>query len=275
VKCASTGLMMVTMALGASAMASDAPREQVIPIVIRIQRADYEGDRAALMRLNGELAPFVDDQELTSRVRYWRGFALWRRAMNGFNDKVDQAELRNDMQHALDEFNASTGKDAAFVDAKIGALSCLGFLVFSDPQHDLASPQAQELLSRARQLRKEIEAAAPENPRFLWVMGPMIWYAPAERGGGQDKAMAGYEKGLESIRKQGKAASDPLEPSWGEPELLMSLAWSNLNRSTPDFKAAKEDAEAALRLISYWHYVRDILLKQIREAEANQQRKLF
>ena len=87
--------------------------------------------------------------------------------------------------------------------------------------------------------------------------------------------MAGYEKGLEAIRNQGKATSDPLEPSWGEPELLMSLAWSNLNRTTPDLKAAKEDADSALRLVPYWHYVRDILLPQIREAEANQHRKLF
>ena len=80
--------------------------------------------------------------------------------------------------------------------------------------------------------------------------------------------MAEYEKGLDAIRSQRKNVSDPLEPSWGEPELLMSLAWSNLNRTTPDLRAAKQEADSALELVPYWHYVRDILLPKIREAKA-------
>lgn len=270
---ASLGLLVLILAAtlppGASPAAGDRSREQVIKLVVQIQRADYEGNRSALKRLHQELAAFVQDKELGSRVQYWRGFALWRRAMNGFNDKVDPAELKNDMQHALDEFDDAAGKDPAFVDAKIGALSCLGFLAFSDAQQDRTSPRVQELIARGRLLRKDVEVAAPENPRLFWVMGPMIWYAPPERGGGQEKAIAAYEKGLEAIRSQRKNLSDPLEPSWGEPELLMSLAWSNLNRTTPDLKAAQEEADSAVRLVPYWHYVRDILIPQIRDAKGN------
>jgi hypothetical protein len=268
-------IVMATTALGASAAAGDPSREQVIKIVVQIQRADYEGNRSALTRLHEELTPFAGNKELGARVQYWRGFALWRRAMNGFNDKVDLAELKDDMQHALDEFDDAAGKDPAFVDAKIGALSCLGFLAFSDRQQDISSPRVQELIARGRQLRKDVEAVAPENPRFFWVMGPMIWFSPPERGGGEEKAIAGYEKGLEAIRSQRKKASDPLEPSWGEPELLMSLAWSNLNRTTPDLEAAKQEADSALKLVPYWHYVRDILMPQIREAKGNQSLKPF
>ena len=108
-------------------------------------------------------------------------------------------------------------------------------------------------------------AADPDNPRLLWVLGPIRWSSPPERGGGQDKAFDLYNKGLEAIRRQ-KPQSDPLEPSWGEPELLMNRAWSNLNRTTPDMKAAEEDAQAALKIVPYWHYVRDILMPQIRAA---------
>jgi hypothetical protein len=53
-------------------------------------------------------------------------------------------------------------------------------------------------------------------------------------------------------------------PSWGEPELLMSLAWSSLNKTTPDVAAAQKYATEALAIVLYWHYVRDILLPQIR-----------
>jgi hypothetical protein len=73
---------------------------------------------------------------------------------------------------------------------------------------------------------------------------------------------------LEAVRNHKRDVVDPLEPSWGEPEQLMSLAWSNLNRTTPDLNAAEQDAQAALKLVPYWHYVRDILIPQIRAAQA-------
>jgi hypothetical protein len=82
--------------------------------------------------------------------------------------------------------------------------------------------------------------------------------------------MDGYEKGLETIRSHKATTSGSLDPVWGEPELLMSLAWSNLNRATPDLKAAEQNAQAALALVPNWHYVRDILMRQIRDAEAKQ-----
>jgi hypothetical protein len=99
-------------------------------------------------------------------------------------------------------------------------------------------------------------------------MGPSLFIAPVERGGGQEKALEMYAKGLELSRKSKGAVSDPLEPSWGEPELLMSIAWSNLNKTTPDLDEAERNARAALTLVPYWHYVRDILLPQIAAAKA-------
>jgi uncharacterized protein YndB with AHSA1/START domain len=242
--------------------------EQVIKIVTQIQRADYEGDRLALKRLYGELTPFVENKELGSRVLYWRGFALWRRVLNGFNESVESKEQEADLRQALDEFADSANRDPGFVDAKIGAESCLGFLIGLNPQD---APRVQELISQAAPLRKEIEAAAPDNPRFLWVQGSILWYVPAEHGGGHAKSMEAYQKGLEAVRKQKGSATDPLEPSWGEPELLMSLAGANLYQTTPDLKAAGQYAHSAVQLIPYWHYVRDVLLPQIRKAQGKTQ----
>lgn len=153
------------------------------------------------------------------------------------------------------------------MDAKIGEESCLGLLIGLNQQD---APRVQELTSRAAPLRKEIEAAAPDNPRFLWVLGSILWYVPAERGGGQAKSLEAYQKGLEAARKQKGSVTDPLEPSWGEPELLMSLAGDNLYRTTPDLNAADQYARSALELVPYWHYVRDILLPQIRDARRKQ-----
>jgi len=257
-------LFVVTVA---SAFASHRSRKEAANIVVQIQRADYEGDRVALKTLYQQLAAFDRENELAARVRYWRGFALWRRAINGFNEKVDAPELQQDLRQAIEEFSKAIQEDAKSIDAKIGLLSCQGFLAYSIRQQDPGSPEVQSLLVTVRQLWKEATAAGPENPRLRWVLGPMVWNIPPEHGGGEAKAIEGYEKGLEAIRKTKTNNNDPLQPSWGEPELLMSLAWSNLNRTTPNLDVAEQDARSALTLVPYWHYVRDILMPQILEAK--------
>lgn len=250
--------------------AGQSVRATVTTIVAQIQRADYEGNRPELKRLFDELAPFADDKELASRVRYWRGFALWRRALNGFNDAVDRKELEADLNGAIDEFAISAAKDTAFVDAKVGAISCYSNLLYlnqKDPE------RVQELLAKATPVAKEAKAADPDNPRLLWVLGANIWNAAPDRGGGQDKAIENDLKALEEARKRKGTATDALDPSWGEPELLMSLAWQYQHRATPDLDAADKCARSALALVPYWHYVRDILIPQIQSDIAAKAKK--
>src|SRR4029077_13762432 len=76
-------------------------RDRDIKIVEQIKRADYEGDRAALQRLHGELTPSPDNKTLSSRELYWRGFALWRRAINGFNESPTPKDLQEDLNGAI------------------------------------------------------------------------------------------------------------------------------------------------------------------------------
>jgi hypothetical protein len=276
----SRALWMVLATLVISAFTSEArpadtgtagaSRDSVIRIVGQIQRADYEGDRAALNQLYEQLVPFVDDPNMASRVRYWRGFAKWRRGINGFNETPTPNDLAEDLTEGESEFDAAIQREPNFVDAQVGAASCIGFRLFLEKvfSKEKDPTRLKQILAPSSQLLNEAKAEAPENPRLLWVLGPIQWSTPAERGGGQDKAMETYQKGLEAARKEKGVASDPLEPSWGEPELLMNLAWSNLNRTKPDLKAAEQYAQEALKLVPYWHYVRDILLPQIRAAQA-------
>ena len=238
--------------------------KQVAPIVAQIQHADYAGDRAAMQKGCDDLKPFLEDKEIVSRIRYWRGFAQWRRAINGFNDSVDPKELGQDLKTALDEFKIAMDKDPTFLDAKVGTLSCLGYLAFMN-REDQA--RAKELVGQIIPLVKEATDMAPDNPRLIWVRGPILWNTPSERGGGQDKAIESYQRGLEVCSKI-KAGDEPLEPSWGKPELMMSLAYSYLNTKPADVNAAERYARGALEIVPYWHYVRDILLPQILAAKA-------
>jgi hypothetical protein len=243
-------------------------RQSAVSIVIKIQRADYEGDRAALNKLYDELVPFADQPEFASRVRYWRGFAKWRRAINGFNETPTPTDLAQDLTDGESEFDAAIQRDPSFVDAKVGAAACILLRQFAEGIFSKIKDFAKmkEIMAPASQLLREARVAAPENPRLLWVIGPNEWSTPPANIG-QAKAMDTYERGLKAARAQKSDTSDPLEPSWGEPELLMSLAWSNLSRATPDLNAAENYAKAALQLVPYWHYVRDILMQQIRDAK--------
>lgn len=247
-------------------LASPGPAAEPLELVRQVQRADYEGDRVALERLQKELEPLTAGGPLAAQMGYWRGFALWRRAINGFNEKPLPADLAADLRKAAEVFQEAAKLDPESVEAKIGALSCLGFLFYSLGQQDPQHPQIRELLPLARRLRQETAAAA-ENPRLRWVLGPSLWNTPADKGGGPARAIENYEKALAALRTQ-PAPADPLAPVWGEPELHMSLAWSLLNKPEPELAAAERAARTALKLVPYWHYVRDILLPQIEAAKA-------
>ena len=247
---------------GLPALAGAAP-DSIEKVVSDIKRADYKGDRPALEALYQKLEPFLTGKVSPSRVRYWRGFAMWREAVNGFNDAVTPTILGDELTLAVSEFDQAIALDRDFVDAKIAEASCLMSLTYIN----LSAPdKVKELVTRFVQLLKESQAEAPENPRFYWVNGAGLWFSPAA-GGGQDAAIAGYEKGLNVCRRRKDRPRGSLDPTWGEPELLMSLAWSNLNRRTPDVSAAEGYAKQALKLVPYWHYVRDILLPQIIRAK--------
>ncbi|MCA1659683.1 MAG: hypothetical protein LC642_03960 [Verrucomicrobiaceae bacterium] len=196
-------------------------------------------------------------------MRYWRGFALWRRSINGFNDSADPAELEKDLKQAFAEFSEATKKDPTFVDATVGMISCLGYRAF---MHRQDQPRARELVGQMYPLIAQAKQSAPDNPRLLWVLGPVLWNTPPERGGGPEKAHENNERALELCSKT-QTSSDPLEPSWGRPELMMSVAYGHLTKSTPDLAAAERLARGALEIVPYWRYLRDILLPQILEAK--------
>jgi tetratricopeptide (TPR) repeat protein len=252
-----------------SAIASDSQREAAAKVVLQIQHADYEGDRAKLSQLYEEIGRFADakDKQVAAKVHYWRGFALWRRALNGFNESAQAEELQQDLSNAVTEFETAGALDPQLADAKVGAASCLSNLAVLAYK---AGKPALPMLEKSNALLKEAEAAEPNNPRLFWVLGANRWYAPPERGGGHAAAIETYQKGLAGAAGQ-KTPSDALTPSWGEPELLMNLAWANLHQSPADLTAAEHYAHEALARVSYWHYVRDILLPDIEKKKKLQE----
>lgn len=237
--------------------------QHIFEIVKDIRQSDYEGNRNALRNQFKVLVHFSDIEPLASKIYYWRGFAMWRIAVNGFNDSADFHELDESIRMAIKEFDTATLTDFKNTEAKIGGGACRGLLAYL---HREKVPFVQELVQSARTLLQEVELVSPENPRLLWVLGSLYWNTSLEYGGGQDKAIEQYKEGLDNLNLEGNTVVS-LEPTWGKPELLMSLAWSYLNHVSPDPIKAERYAMAALKLVPDWHYMLDILLPQILEAK--------
>ena len=247
------------------------PAQQRVALVQGIQRADYQGDRPALARLHQELSALPEDPTSAARQRYWEGFALWRRAINGSNEKPPPEDLRADLVQAIADFERSLEADPKLDDSNVGRISCLQFLAFLDhATPEKSKPNVERFLA----LFKELAPRAQDNPRFLWIRGLAEWWTPP--GSAPEviehrhaRSLATYAQGAELARQQKGRVTDPLTPSWGEPENLMSLAWCSLNKSSPDAAQAENYARQALALVPDWHYVRDILLPQIQSARAS------
>jgi len=273
-----TPLLLLAVAAGSgcktstpAAEAPPSPAQQRVALVQGIQRADYQGDRPALARLHQELSALPEDPTSAARQRYWEGFALWRRAINGSNEKLPPEDLRADLVQAIADFERSLEADPKLDDSNVGRISCLQFLAFLDhATPEKSKPNVERFLA----LFKELAPRAQDNPRFLWIRGLAEWWTPP--GSAPEviehrhaRSLATYAQGAELARQQKGRVTDPLTPSWGEPENLMSLAWCSLNKSSPDAAQAENYARQALALVPDWHYVRDILLPQIQSARAS------
>jgi len=215
------------IALGVPGEAAEAPAQRtsepaadrmaIVRLVAAVRRADYEGDRAGLRRLHHELAVAADGA-LGARIAYWRGFALWRRAFNGFNDGVERGDLERDLVEAVREFDQAAAHDPTLVDARIGSISCLQSLAFLY-QQDAA--KVAPVASRFVALLREAQTAAPDNPRLQWVYGASQWYAPRarlHRRSPGDKPLRSPPMNAACCSRASSKPARPIHliPHWGE-----------------------------------------------------------
>jgi len=225
-------------------------------LVTEVRSADYRGDRPALSRLDEKLGE-LDDAALADYRDYWRGFARWRRAINGFSETPLPADLGSDLELAVGHFRASLERRPDWIEAKLALVGCLGNLLF------VAGDDAEKkkpLIAEVVPLYRWLEANGRDNPRALWIIGGMQSWR-----GDFVNATATMRRGLElSWQESAAAAAAPAWiPSWGGPENLMNLAYTYSHAKTPDRAAALAYAQGAVTAVPEWHYVRDILLPQI------------
>jgi hypothetical protein len=247
---------------GSAASPDSTLERRLSGLVAQVRSADYRGDRAALARLDAELAALPDGR-LSEYRDYWRGFALWRRVLNGFNEKPRPDDLVADVQGAIARFKSALAAHPDWIEAKLALVGCWGNLIYLTGND---AEKKKAILEEAGPTFQFIMANAGDNPRALWIKGGMEMAAPPPVGGDFAKAATTLRYGVACAARESlaSAATPAWVPTWGGPENLMNLAWAcSKDPKNPDRAAALAYAEGALVAVPEWHYVREVMLPQI------------
>jgi hypothetical protein len=235
-------------------------------LVDEIRAADYRGQRARLRDLAAALDA-VKAKGLAPYRDYWRGFALWRRALNGFNETPLPDDLRSDLSACVRSFRAALARRPGWVEAQAGMVGCAASLLYLARDDE---EQKRPILAEFVPLAREIAETGKDNPRVLWLLGGFQAWSPPPYGGHPDRAAATYRRALEAARREGRQSPAPPAwiPTWGGPENLMSLAALHAQGTVRNPELARAYAEGALAAVPDWHYVANVLLPQIEAAAA-------
>jgi len=257
-------VVVAALAFGGSVRAEDDEDVRLAAAAAAVRRADYRGERAELARLAQGLEGSAAAPALQAPRAYWRGFAYWRRALNGFNETPTPPDLRPDLEAAVASFRSALQARPGWIEAQLGLIACSGSLLYVGGESD---PRRPEILAEAGPLLREIlkTESGSRNPRTLWVVGGFLMSSPPPLGGQFEKAAATLRRGLEVAREEALSpeARSPLDPAWGAAENLMNLAYLHSHSALTQRDLAFAYAAGALAVVPDWHYVRDVLVPQI------------
>jgi hypothetical protein len=257
-------LVLWAIVCGPAAGAPSPPSERearLADLVAKVTTADYRGDRPALARLDAELGE-LEGSALAEYREYWRGFALWRRAINGFNETPTPGDLAPDLEKAVVRFRASLAARPGWIEPRIGMVGCWASLMYLAGDDEA---RKQAILAEFKAEGQGIKEEGRQNPRALWLLGGSQFWR-----GDTAAALATWNQGVAAAwaEADGRPAPPPWVPTWGGPENLMNLAyfWSHATSKNGDLAMAY--AQGAVTAVPEWHYVRDILIPQIRQLPA-------
>src|SRR5947207_1748486 len=116
------------------------PQTRLLAVKSKAMAAGYSADLQALADAARDAkAIAAQDPKLAAIAHYWAGYALWQRAVNDVNRKLDPAA---DREAALAEFDAALAARESFADAHALAAWLQGWLYGADPANKDAHQKA-------------------------------------------------------------------------------------------------------------------------------------
>jgi hypothetical protein len=260
-----TGAMAAVLVL-AAANARAAGDETLAVTAGRILAADYGNDQAALGKFAAALAHGGSGDEVAYR-RYWRGFALWRKALNAMNETPPPASAADDARAGIASFREALVAKPDWIEAQIGITGCAPLLLFLA----VSDVDRQAVLKDFLPTWQVVRDHSAGNPRALWEMGQSQLAGNPRQAPDPTKARELFRQGVDAALVEARAANGAGQaavPRWGGAENLMNLAYLHTHTALKDRDLATAYAEGALVAAPNWHYVRDILWPKIQELPA-------
>ncbi len=222
-----------------------------------IRVADFRGERGDLRRLAADIDQ-VKARELLAYRDYWRGFALWRSALNGFNETPTPADLQADLEGATQAFRAALKIRPDWIEPKVALAFKLG-LELRVPR--AGPPRGAAPRGGAPWASTKGPGPSEHNPRLADRRAATLPARRRGRGGRHLPARPAGRPGRGPSQRPGLDAG--ISTAWGAAEHLMSLAYAHSKGALAERETAQAYADGALALAPDWHYVRDILVPQI------------
>jgi len=221
--------------------------------------ANFRNDQAGLRAAIAAIEPLAVKPEVASYAHYYLAWTYWMLVASQIEEKDTAAALES-AARALGHARAglaNRGADSEFQTMLANTLVANGIL-------DRA--RFKELWAELATVRKKALALGPKNPRAVVMDAGIIYWAPADQGGGREKGLARWDQAARLFEDEANVPSaDPLAPRWG---YALYYGWSAnmyLSMSPPLTSRAKTAADTALTLRPDFWYVRERVLPKLRE----------
>jgi tetratricopeptide (TPR) repeat protein len=244
-------LPLIGVGARAGAQTSEERSRSADSLRTAIEAASARDDWAALEGTRRLADRLLADSPNDARLRYYRGYALFRLALIA-SRRAD----RHAYQDLLSEADRALEASAASLDlAETHAMraSVLGQLIGLN-RNPLV---ALRLGPRSGAEMKRALALGPENPRVWLLRGINTMHTPKMWGGGLDPA---EEYLLKAQTLFATDSAQPPNPTWGKADVEIALGQLHLMQNRRD--AARADFARALTLEPENAWVRDTLMRE-------------
>jgi hypothetical protein len=246
---------MVCAALALSTAAHAAkPREKLLAAKQAAYDANFRNDAPGLQEAAGKLDALAKDRELGAFALYYAGWTRWSLAAAQLQAKQKE-EAAVSLSRSVEDLKKAVGLMPENGEFHSQLASSLISLAVADPT------KFAQIIPEMTTHRKRALELAPASPRVVMMDAGMIFYAPAQYGGSQEK---GIERWLEAIRLlEAERVEDAVQPDWGRALAQGWLANLYLQMSPPRTAEAKEMANRALALRPDFWFVKTQVLPKV------------
>jgi hypothetical protein len=246
---------MLGAALAWSAEAQAArPREKLLEAKQAAYDANFRNDAPGLRAAAEKLDALAKDRKLGAFALYYAGWTRWSLAAAQL-----QAHHKDEAMAWLSRSVGDLEKAVALLPDNAEFQSQLASSLISLAAVDRT--KMAQILPEMTKHRKRALELAPASPRVVMMDAGMIFYAPAQYGGSQEK---GIERWLEAIRLfEAERLEDAIQPDWGRALAYGWLANMYLVMSPPRTAEAKEMANRALALRPDFWFVKTQVLPKV------------